>query len=138
VAKQSQAHVRFNEAAGRRLRRLRRLAGMTQQQLADVVGTRFQQVQKYECGANGMSLARASELAAALGVSVAVLAGEGGHSEAVLDAPAGLLELAPAWAVLPPHVRAHFTALINLQAGSTPCASAHGGALPALRSDGRG
>jgi DNA-binding XRE family transcriptional regulator len=40
---------------GRRLRRRRRLLGLTQQQLATQVGIRFQQIQKYECGANRIS-----------------------------------------------------------------------------------
>ncbi len=51
---------------GRRLRRRRRLLGLTQQQLAVQVGVRFQQVQKYECGANRISAARLWELAEAL------------------------------------------------------------------------
>jgi transcriptional regulator with XRE-family HTH domain len=34
---------------GKRLRRRRRLLGLTQQQLAGTVGVRFQQIQKYEC-----------------------------------------------------------------------------------------
>jgi len=37
---------------GKRLRRRRRLLGLTQQTLAEEVGIRFQQIQKYECGAN--------------------------------------------------------------------------------------
>jgi transcriptional regulator with XRE-family HTH domain len=51
---------------GRRLRRRRRLLGLTQQQLAGQVGVRFQQIQKYECGANRISAARLWELAEAL------------------------------------------------------------------------
>jgi transcriptional regulator with XRE-family HTH domain len=51
---------------GRRLRRRRRLLGLTQQQLADQVGTRFQQIQKYECGANRISAARLWQLSEAL------------------------------------------------------------------------
>lgn len=51
---------------GRRLRRRRRLLGMTQQQLAMRVGIRFQQIQKYECGANRISAARIWQLAEAL------------------------------------------------------------------------
>ena len=51
---------------GRRLRRRRRLLGLTQQQLAAVVGVRFQQIQKYECGANRISAARLWQLAEAL------------------------------------------------------------------------
>ena len=51
---------------GKRLRRRRRLLGLTQQQLADGVGIRFQQIQKYECGANRISAARLWQLAEAL------------------------------------------------------------------------
>lgn len=55
---------------GKRLRRRRRLLGLTQSQLADAVGIRFQQVQKYECGANRVSASRLFELAEALDVPV--------------------------------------------------------------------
>jgi transcriptional regulator with XRE-family HTH domain len=55
---------------GRRLRRRRRLLGLTQQQLAQAVGVRFQQIQKYECGANRISAARLWWIAAALDVPV--------------------------------------------------------------------
>jgi len=55
---------------GRRLRRRRRLMGYTQQSLAESVGVRFQQIQKYECGANRISAARLFELAEALNVPV--------------------------------------------------------------------
>jgi transcriptional regulator with XRE-family HTH domain len=51
---------------GKRLRRRRRLLGMTQQQLAMQVGIRFQQIQKYECGANRISASRLWQLAEAL------------------------------------------------------------------------
>lgn len=51
---------------GRRLRRRRRLLGLTQQQLANAVGIRFQQIQKYECGANRISAARLWQLSEAL------------------------------------------------------------------------
>jgi len=53
---------------GKRLRRRRRLLGLTQQQLAHSVGVRFQQIQKYECGANRISAARLWQLAQALEV----------------------------------------------------------------------
>ena len=55
---------------GKRLRRRRRLLGLTQQQLAAAVGVRFQQIQKYECGANRISAARLWSLAEALEVPV--------------------------------------------------------------------
>jgi transcriptional regulator with XRE-family HTH domain len=44
--------------------------GMTQQQLADSVGIRFQQIQKYECGANRITASRLFELAGALSIAV--------------------------------------------------------------------
>jgi len=56
---------------GKRLRRRRRLLGLTQQQLAGTVGVRFQQIQKYECGANRISAARLWQLSEALEVPVA-------------------------------------------------------------------
>ena len=55
---------------GKRLRRRRRLLGLTQQKLADAVGIRFQQIQKYECGANRISASRLFELSEALHVPI--------------------------------------------------------------------
>jgi transcriptional regulator with XRE-family HTH domain len=55
---------------GRRLRRRRRLLGLTQQELAAACGVRFQQIQKYECAANRMSAARLWQLAEVLEVLV--------------------------------------------------------------------
>jgi transcriptional regulator with XRE-family HTH domain len=55
---------------GKRLRRRRRLMGFTQQQLGVAVGVRFQQIQKYECGANRISAARLWQLSEALKVPV--------------------------------------------------------------------
>ncbi len=55
---------------GKRLRRRRRLLGLTQQSLAEEVGIRFQQIQKYECGANRVSAARLFELSEALSVPI--------------------------------------------------------------------
>jgi transcriptional regulator with XRE-family HTH domain len=55
---------------GKRLRRRRRLLGLTQQQLAESIGIRFQQIQKYECGANRVTASRLFELALSLNVPV--------------------------------------------------------------------
>ncbi|MDP3491631.1 MAG: helix-turn-helix transcriptional regulator [Hyphomonadaceae bacterium] len=54
---------------GKRIRRRRRLLGLTQQQLATQIGVRFQQVQKYECGANRVTVGRLFSLAEALSVN---------------------------------------------------------------------
>ncbi|MCC6008716.1 MAG: helix-turn-helix transcriptional regulator [Rhodobacteraceae bacterium] len=56
---------------GQRLRQRRWLAGMTQQQLAERVGIRFQQIQKYETGMNRVSASRLWEIGCALEVPVA-------------------------------------------------------------------
>jgi transcriptional regulator with XRE-family HTH domain len=56
---------------GNRVRQRRRLLGMTQQKLADAVRIRFQQIQKYESGANRISASRLWTLAKALDVPVA-------------------------------------------------------------------
>ena len=43
---------------------------MTQQQLADKVGIKFQQIQKYETGMNRVSASRLWDIANALGVQI--------------------------------------------------------------------
>lgn len=55
---------------GKRLRRRRRLLGLTQQELASQVGVRFQQIQKYECGANRITSGRLFDISCALNVKV--------------------------------------------------------------------
>ena len=55
---------------GRRLRSRRRILGLSQNDLGLVLGVRFQQIQKYECGANRVSAARLWELAKILDVSI--------------------------------------------------------------------
>ncbi|MCU0911237.1 MAG: helix-turn-helix domain-containing protein [Rhodobacteraceae bacterium] len=55
---------------GKRVRHRRWLAGMTQQQLAESVGIKFQQIQKYETGANRISASRLWDIGHALGVPV--------------------------------------------------------------------
>ncbi|MFW2588212.1 helix-turn-helix domain-containing protein [Sagittula sp. SSi028] len=55
---------------GKRVRHRRWLVGMTQQQLAEKVGIKFQQIQKYETGANRVSASRLWDIADALEVPV--------------------------------------------------------------------
>ena len=55
---------------GQRLRHRRWLLDLTQQQLAGSVGVQFQQIQKYESGANRISASRMWDLAQALDVPV--------------------------------------------------------------------
>lgn len=55
---------------GARLRGRRKQLGMTQSHLAEALGVTFQQVQKYERGANRVSASTLYELAGALGVDI--------------------------------------------------------------------
>ncbi len=55
---------------GNRVRHRRWLVGMTQQKLAEQVGIKFQQIQKYETGKNRISASRLWDIADALGVEV--------------------------------------------------------------------
>lgn len=55
---------------GKRIRHRRWMVGMTQQQLGEEVGIKFQQIQKYETGMNRVSASRLWDIAAALDVSV--------------------------------------------------------------------
>ena len=75
---------------GKRLRRRRRLLGLTQQQLAGACGVRFQQIQKYECGANRISAARLWQLSEALEVPVGYF--YDGLSEVAPQEPASEVE----------------------------------------------
>jgi len=55
---------------GKRIRHRRWMVGITQQQLAEKVGIKFQQVQKYETGMNRVSASRLWDIAETLGVSI--------------------------------------------------------------------
>ncbi len=55
---------------GQRVRQRRWTIGMTQQQLGEKLGVKFQQVQKYETGINRISASRIWEMASALEVPV--------------------------------------------------------------------
>ena len=56
-------------AVGARIRLFRKLRGLSQQALAECAGVTFQQIQKYERGANRMSCSRLMAIAKALGVA---------------------------------------------------------------------
>lgn len=55
---------------GKRIRHRRWMVGMTQQQLAERVGIKFQQIQKYETGMNRVSASRLWDISEALGAPV--------------------------------------------------------------------
>lgn len=55
---------------GKRIRHRRWMVGMTQQQLAEKVGIKFQQIQKYETGMNRVSASRLWDISDALSVPI--------------------------------------------------------------------
>ena len=73
---------RLDLAIGQRIRERRRRLGMSQQRLAEAIGLTFQQVQKYERGANRISFSRLLETAQALDCTLDDLAGglDAGHA----------------------------------------------------------
>lgn len=115
---------------GARVRMRRRTAGLTQQALADALGLTFQQVQKYERGANRISASKLYEIARFLSSPVSYFfegltgpeAGEGEDQRAqaleqsirdFLRTPEGL-ELARLYPhVHPPQVRRRMLDLVR-------------------------
>ncbi|CAN5222131.1 helix-turn-helix transcriptional regulator [soil metagenome] len=61
---------RIDAVVGARIVALRAEAGLSQAQLATRLGISFQQVQKYEVGANRVSASRLHQLATALGAPI--------------------------------------------------------------------
>lgn len=92
---------------GKRIRHRRWMIGMTQQQLADKVGIKFQQIQKYETGMNRVSASRLWDISDALGVSIAFFFGgltegeqvENGATDLMADKEA--LELVRSYYAIP-------------------------------------
>ncbi|MEQ1809135.1 MAG: helix-turn-helix transcriptional regulator [Terricaulis sp.] len=73
---------------GERIRASRHARNITQQDLAGQLGITFQQLQKYESGANRVSASRLSDIATALGVAITeFLPGVGSHSGQTISAP---------------------------------------------------
>jgi len=75
--------------AGERLRVARRLAGLTQQQLAGRLGITFQAVQKYENGENRLAAGRLIASAQILGVNLAFFARDENGSAVAENQPDG-------------------------------------------------
>lgn len=85
---------------GARLRVLRKLRGLSQSDLAERLGLTFQQVQKYERGANRISASKLWQVAEILKVPVSELFGdpnpaEGGGDQGV--GPVAEADLLRAW-----------------------------------------
>lgn len=71
---------------GRLIAARRTALGLSQSVLAQRVGTSYQQIQKYEVGANRISASRLSKVAAALGVAPGALFPDRSEDEATVQA----------------------------------------------------
>jgi transcriptional regulator with XRE-family HTH domain len=122
---------------GRAVRVRRRLRGLSQQALGERIGLTFQQIQKYESGANRISASALHAIAGALEVPVASFfeglpgAGDAAGAETaltarMLGAPGGLA-LAEAWLDLPPGpLRHRLAALVQTTAAALRAPGAAG------------
>lgn len=63
----------FDQKLGARLRQVRAVHGMTQQEVAEVIGVSFQQVQKYEKGINRLAVRSLYILSKHLNISLATI-----------------------------------------------------------------
>ena len=116
---------------GTRIRMFRANRGMSQTMLAERIGATFQQVQKYERGANRVGASRLSQIASVLGVSVGDLFESSGAGSPGLNSPVRLLAEPGALRVLKayarttsPRVRLCIAKLVESIASRTPGAKA--------------
>lgn len=91
---------------GQKIRQRRWLIGMTQQQLAEAVGIKFQQIQKYETGMNRVSASRLWDIARQLDVPIEYFfegldEGHGHEAEADPIANKQAMELVRAYLTIP-------------------------------------
>jgi transcriptional regulator with XRE-family HTH domain len=115
-------------ALGASVRIRRRSLGISQEALAEKCGVSFQQIQKYENGANRISFSRLVQIARALHCRVVdlmdVLDGPDGAAPDDLDLltrmrTPGALELLSAFERLPPETRSSLLGLMRTLAAET-------------------
>src|SRR5262249_17039006 len=113
-------------AVGRNVRIWRMAKGLSQSQLAGRLGVTFQQIQKYEVGANRIGTGRLVKIAAILGVPISVLF-EGSEGAGQLSALLSLgadsrsFRLAPAFAAIDnPSLRLCLVNLVERVAAAVP------------------
>ena len=115
---------------GARIRTRRLLIGMNQETLAQKLGLTFQQVQKYEGGANRVSASRLSRIAEVLGVSISYFfadlpapgddpSDEEGRRRALLQQPETLELVRHYYAIADQQVREQFLDMVKAVAKSS-------------------
>ena len=124
LARSSPGHVgrprpqAVDRHVGTRLRERRIMLGLTQQQMAELIGVTYQQAHKYETGINRISAGRLYQIARALGVEISyffedVEPGSGvARGQELMPQQRMLLELARNFAAI--RSRKHQEALCHL------------------------
>jgi transcriptional regulator with XRE-family HTH domain len=120
---------KLDVAIGASIRMRRKQAGISQDMLAESCGVTFQQVQKYENGANRVSFSRLVQIAHALGLRVSELVGEIDQAQGLRPAEATMLihlgisgatDLLRDYASLSPALRTRVRDLVREIAESLP------------------
>ena len=101
--KSSSTTQNIDSYVGTRIRERRVMLGLTQQQLADLIGVTYQQAHKYERGINRVSAGRLYEVAQVLSVPVSYFFDglQGDDSRAISPRERMCLELARNFAQIP-------------------------------------
>jgi transcriptional regulator with XRE-family HTH domain len=90
---------------GAKIRMFRINRGMSQTTLAEQIGVSFQQVQKYEKGANRVGASRLSQIASVLGITVGELFESSQEKISIANSPVHLLAEPGALRVLKAYLR---------------------------------
>ena len=110
-------------SVGARIRLARKMRGRSQQGLAEAIGVTFQQVQKYESGANRVSASMLTRIAADLDVPITEFFGPADAASQVSDGLAamlgepGALRLLRGYCQLPRGCKAALVSFIEALAG---------------------
>jgi len=106
-----------DEHVGKLIRSYRAMKGVSQTQLGDAVGVRFQQIQKYETGANRVSASRLWDIAAALGVPVASLFNGAGRQDQAREFDRDAYTMMVAYQALPDQQKDSIRSVIGAMRG---------------------
>lgn len=103
---------------GERMRRRRILLGLTQDQLADALGISYQQIQKYETGANRVSAGRLAQISEVLEVQPGWFFGAPEKVESAAGSSRAVIDLVRNFCrIEDERVRTHLMALVRSLAG---------------------
>ncbi len=106
----------IDRQVGERIRRRRILLGVTQDELGEALGISYQQIQKYETGANRISAGRLAQIASVLDSQVGWFFGaiERDDAQAEGDAARAAVDLVRQYArIRDERVRAQITSLVR-------------------------